>query len=199
MFPQDLLKLINFLKKLPGVGYKSAQRFAFELIKWNEKDLIDLSSTLQDIKKNIIPCKTCGCLISDNYCPYCDIDLRDPSKLCILSSFKDVFLIENTKSFKGLYHIINCLISPIDGSEIDIENIENLKKRITSNNIKEVIIALDSTIEGDVTSLYIKDELKGLNITISRLAFGLPIGSSLDFIDSGTLTQALVDRRSFLN
>lgn len=197
MYPQDLLKLISYLKKLSGVGQKSAQRFAFELIKWQENELKELANILKDIKRNIKHCKTCGCLISEDECFYCNSPARDKSKICIISSFREVFLIEGTKSYNGLYHIIDSLISPIDGKEIEIENIERLKKRIKDNNIKEVIIALDSTIEGDATSLFLKEELKHFNMNISRLAFGLPMGASLDYIDGGTLTQALIGRQIY--
>lgn len=197
MYPKELLKLIAYLRKLSGVGSKTAQRFAFELIKWNENELRDLSETLKDLKTNIKQCAECGCLISDDTCYFCNASLRDNSKICIVSSFKDVCLIESTKSFKGFYHIIDNLISPIDEKEIDTENVERLKKRIITHNIKEVIIALDSTIEGDATSLFLKEELRNFNINVSRLAFGLPMGTSLDYIDGGTLTQALIGRQIY--
>jgi recombination protein RecR len=197
MYPKDLLKLISYLKKLSGVGSKTAQRFAFELLKWQESELKDLSEVFKDLKKNIVYCDTCGCLISEDTCYFCSSSFRDPSKICIVSNFKEVFLIENTKTYSGLYHIIDTLISPIDDKEIDLKNIEKLKKRIRINNIKEVIIALDSTIEGDATSLFLKEELKEFSINISRLAFGLPMGTSLDYIDGGTLTQALIGRQTY--
>lgn len=197
MYPKDLLKLIACLKKLSGVGSKTAQRFAFELIKWKEYELRDLSDLLKDLKKNIIHCKTCGCLISEGECHYCNSPIRDKSKICVVSSFREAFLIENTKSYNGLYHVIESLISPIDGKEIDAENIQRLKKRITSDSVKEIIIALDSTIEGDTTALFLKEELKDFAANISRLAFGLPMGASLDFIDGGTLTQALIGRQTY--
>jgi len=197
MYPRDFLKLINFLRKLSGVGAKTAQRFAFELLTWKESELEEISYLFRNLKKNVQSCKTCGCLISDNFCRFCDPNLRDITKLCIVSSFKDVFLIENTKYFKGFYHIINTLLSPIDGKEIDSENLICLKNRIKEYQIKEIIIALESTLEGDATSLYLKEELKDLNVNIFRLAFGLPIGISLDYIDEGTLTQALIGRQIF--
>lgn len=197
MYPKDLLKLMSYLTKLSGVGSKTASRFAFELIKWKESELENLADILKNSKKNILECAACGCLISDDYCQFCDPNLRDSKKICIVSSFKEVFLLENTKSYKGFYHIIENLLSPLDGQEIDKENIEKLKKRIEISKIKEIIIALDSTLEGDATALFIKDELENLGVTISRLAFGLPMGISLDFIDGGTLTQAFIGRQSF--
>ena len=142
-------------------------------------------------------CNACGCLIAKDYCKFCDSNLRDSKKICIVSSFKEVFLLEKTKTYNGFYHILETLISPIEGKEIDEENIIRLKKRIEKFPINEVIIALDSTIEGDATSLYIKEELLDYKVNVSRLAFGLPIGTSLDYIDSTTLSQAFVGRQSF--
>ncbi|NGX43902.1 MAG: Recombination protein RecR [Candidatus Anoxychlamydiales bacterium] len=197
MYPKDLLKLIHYLKKLSGVGAKTAERFAFELLKYSDFELDDLGNLFKDLKKNILYCSTCGCLIAENICKYCDSNLRDSKKLCIVSSFRDVFVLEKTKTYNGFYHILETLISPIEGKEIDEENITRLKKRIENFPISEVIIALDSTIEGDATSLYIKEELLDYKVNISRLAFGLPIGTSLDYIDRTTLTQAFVGRQSF--
>lgn len=197
MYPKGLLKLIYYLKKLSGVGYKTAERFAFELFKWNENELNDLSNIIKDLKKNVKTCKSCGCLIAELSCKFCDPVLRDSKKICIVSSFKEVFLIENTKAYLGFYHVIDTLLSPIDGTQIDETTIVKLKNRIENNNITEVIIALDSTIEGDATSLFLKDELLDFKVRVSRLAFGLPMGTSLDYIDGSTLSQAFVGRQSF--
>jgi len=197
MYPKDLLKLITFFKKLSGVGSKTAERFAFEMLKWKNDELNDLSYILKDLKKNIVSCEICGCLKIDESCNLCNKEIRDSKKICIVSSFKEVFLLEKTRSYKGFYHIIDNLISPMEGAEISDSSIEKLKKRIKTDEIQEVIIALDSTIEGDVTSLYIKEKLTDMKLQISRLAFGLPIGASLDFIDGNTLAQAFVGRQSF--
>ncbi len=197
MYPKDLLKLITFCKKLSGVGSKTAERFAFELLKWKNDELNELSYVLKDLKKNIVSCEVCGCLKIDGTCNFCNKEIRDSKKICIVSSFKEVFLLEKTRSYKGFYHIIDTLISPMEGAEISDSAIEKLKKRIKTDAIQEVIIAFDSTIEGDVTSLYIKEKLLDMKLQISRLAFGLPIGASLDFIDETTLAQAFVGRQSF--
>ena len=197
MYPKDLLKLIHYLRKLSGVGAKTAERFAFELIKYSDFELNDLGDLFKDLKKNILHCSTCGCLIAETICKFCNSNLRDSKKICIVSSFRDVFLLEKTKTYNGFYHILETLISPIEGKEIDEENITRLKKRIENFSISEVIIALDSTIEGDATSLYIKEELLDYNVNVSRLAFGLPMGTSLDYIDGTTLSQAFVGRQSF--
>jgi recombination protein RecR len=194
MYPKDLIKLISYLKKLPGVGSKTAERFAFEMIKWEDEEIKNLANLLADFKNKIFKCDVCGCLKSDNNCIYCDQDLRDISKICITASIRDIYFLESTNTYKGLYHVLDNLFSPIDDKEI---NLENLKKRAADSNIKEVIIALDSTIEGDATSLYIKEELKNLNLNISRLAFGMPIGSSLEYVDEGTLTKAFTGRQKY--
>jgi recombination protein RecR len=196
MYPKDFLKLIHFLKKLSGVGSKTAERYAFELINWKDADIEDLSSLFKDLKKNIIHCQTCGCMIANETCSFCDPKLRDIKKICIVSSFKEVFMLENTNTYKGLYHIIDTL-SPIDGKEINNENMEKLKKRIAVHNVQELIIAFDSTIEGDITALYLKDQMQKYKLKISRLAFGLPIGASLDYIDSTTLSQAFIGRQAY--
>ncbi len=197
MYPKDLLKLIHYLKKLPGVGTKTAERFAFELIKFSDFELNDIGNLFKNLKKNIIYCEICGCLIAQDTCKFCDNNLRDSKKICIVASFKDVFLLEKTKTYNGFYHILENLISPIEGKEIDEKNILKLKKRVENSSINEVIIALDSTIQGDATSLYIKEELSSYKVNISRLAFGLPVGTSLDYIDGTTLSQAFIKRQSF--
>ena len=197
MYPKALIDLIDFLKKLPGVGSKTAERYAFELINWGKEELKDFGSILKNLKENIKKCSHCGCLLDNNYCIFCDSDTRDTNKLCIVSSFRDVFALESTHSFKGLYHIVDSLLSPIDGKDSNYLRLDTLKKRILVKNIKEIIIGLDSTIEGDATSLFFKEELKDFDIKISRLAFGLPMGTSIDYIDTTTLSQALVGRKSY--
>ena len=169
MYPKDLLKLMHYLKKLSGVGSKTAERFAFELLQWEDFELDDVGNLFKTLKKTILHCDTCGCLIAQESCKFCDSSLRDSKKMCIVSSFRDVFLLEKTKTYNGFYHILETLLSPIDGKEIDEENIFRLKKRIEKYKISEVIIALDSTIEGDATSLYIKEELLDYKIDVSRL------------------------------
>jgi recombination protein RecR len=194
MYPNHLIKLIEYFKKLPGIGSKTAERFAFHLIKWRPEELHDFSNIIGDIKIKILTCSICGCLLDDQRCDFCDTNKRMGNCICVVSSFKDVFALEQTKSYKGLYHVIDNLLSPIDGKELDLDK---LIKRIETNNITEMIIALDSTLEGDTTALYIKEKLSNYNLNISRLAFGMPIGSSLEYIDKSTLTQAFVGRQSF--
>lgn len=193
-YPEHLLKLITVLKKLPGIGNKSAERFAFHLIDWPEEKHLEMAQTIQDIKKKLKCCPECGSLSEEPPCLFCDTKKRDPTILCVVGSPKDVFLIEETHEYKGLYHVLGALLSPIHGV---VPNLDKIKERVKSLGVQEVIIALDSTLEGDATALYLKKELSSLAITTSRLALGLPVGSSLDFIDGGTLARAFSGRRTY--
>ena len=194
-FPEDLLALINHLKKLPGVGARTAERFAFEFLDWDRHNLALLSDLLSTIQEKIPPCPTCGCLTDRGACRFC-APTRDTSSLCILASPRDVYAMEETQSYRGLYHIIEHLLSPLDGRHTSSLRLERIEARIAEHNIREIIIAFDSTLEGDTTALYLKNSLSRPNLSISRLAFGLPIGTNLEYIDSGTLTRALLGRQS---
>lgn len=193
-FPKELLSLIGHLKKLPGVGARTAERFAFELISWETGALEALGSTLASIKEKIPPCTQCGCLTDQGDCRFCNN--RDETKLCILASAKDAYAIEETAHYQGLYHVIEHLLSPLDGRHTTSIKLERIEKRIAEHNVSEIIIAFDSTLEGDTTALYLKNHLARLNISISRLAFGLPVGSSLEYIDGSTLARALRGRQT---
>ncbi len=196
-YPSDLLNLMAFLKKLPGVGSKTAERFAFELLRWSEKQLGDFGSLVASIKNKIHHCPECNCLMEENHCAFCDPARRDAQILCIISSVKDAFTLEETRSYRGLYHVLGGLLSPLDGRAPEHLQFDRLKNRIQTLCIKEIIIALDSTLEGDATALYLKQQLSSLGVSVSRLAFGLPMGSTLDFVDGGTLSRALTGRQSF--
>lgn len=195
-YPSDLLALIALLKKLPGIGSKTAERFAFQLLAWPELQLQNLANLLATIKDKVEYCMECGCLRETDSCYFCNTQ-RDPHALCIIASAKDAFSIEESRAYKGLYHVIGGLLSPLEGRFPDHLPLLQLKKRIETGGIKEVIIALDSTLEGDATALYLKEELNKWGISVSRLAFGLPLGSSLDYVDGGTLARALTGRHFF--
>lgn len=195
-YPDPLLKLIAVLKKLPGVGSKSAERFAFHLLDWPEEKLSEMGLAIKEIKNHLKNCSECGALIEEK-CALCSDPNRNEKILCIVATSKDVFLIEETRSYRGLFHVLGALFSPIHGKTPHPEILEKLKYRITSLGIKEIVIALDSTLEGDATALYLKRELAPFGVIISRLALGLPLGSSLDFIDGGTLARALAGRHQY--
>ncbi|HSX11580.1 MAG TPA: recombination mediator RecR [Chlamydiales bacterium] len=192
-FPDDLLSLIAHLKKLPGVGTRTAERFAFELLTWDPSSLNLLAATLTTLHDRIPPCPTCGCLTDQTVCQFC-APTRDPTSLCIIASPRDAYAIEETHSYRGLYHVIEHLLSPLDNRHASSLRLDRITQRLTQ--VREIIIAIDSTLEGDTTALYLKNALSRPNLSISRLAFGLPIGSSLEYIDSSTLARSFLGRQS---
>lgn len=196
-YPDHLLKLIQLFKHLPGVGNKSAERFAFHLLNWPEEQLKNFGSALLVTKEKLLQCDECGCLMGDEGCLYCSHSQRDSQTLCIIASPRDVFSIEETGEYKGLYHVLNGLLSPLDRKGPEHLSLSKLFERIAAFQIKEVVIALDSTLEGDATSLFLKQQLAPFSLQISRLAFGLPMGSSLDYVDGGTLARAFSGRGRF--
>ncbi len=196
-YPDHLLKLIDVLKKLPGVGSKSAERFAFHLLNSKPDQLTEMAKTIQEIPNQLQLCEECGCLADAENCYFCDELRSSYGFLCIIASPKDAYAIENTGEYKGLYQVLGSLLSPMCGIGPENLKIDKLKMRIAKYNIQEVVIALDSTLEGDATSLYLKEEFSCLPINISRLAFGLPMGHSLDYVDGGTLARAFSGRSTF--
>ena len=199
-YPKALQTLLQNLQKFPGVGKKTAERYAFDLITWNPEDVERFAHHLLQLQQKIKTCSTCGALVDKtegDHCKYCDQEKRESNQLCILSSQKDLFAVEATHMYLGMYHILNGLLSPQDNFSPKDLDLSGLKKRIKDLETREIILALDSTLEGDATSLFLKKELEAENVRISRLALGMPIGSSLDFIDEGTLSKALSERTLF--
>ena len=196
-YPKDLLTLIAHLRKLPGVGKKTAERYAFHLLDWEGKDLHECAEGIATLKERVQACVECGCLMDGVRCVFCDAERRERTQLCIIASPRDAYAIEETGNFRGLYHVLGSLISPLDGKTPESLNLPHLQNRIQALGVKEVILALDSTLEGDATSLYLKEQFEKFGIEVSRLALGLPLGSSLDFVDEGTLSQAFSGRQKF--
>ncbi len=195
-YPKPLLTLIAHLKRLPGVGRKTAERFAFELYGWSEDEVQELGAHLSALHAHIGACTTCGCLKEEAPCTFCDPSRRDASTLCIISSPKDAYLFEETASYRGHYHVLGALLSPLEGKTPKDLKLERLFERISALSTKEVILALDATLEGETTALYLKEQLCPLSLRITRLALGLPMGSTLDYIDRSTLALALAGRQS---
>ncbi len=193
-YPQPIEELIRYLRKFPSVGRKTAERFAFHLIGWAKEDAQNIARCIEKLPQSLQLCKDCAALI-ETTCPFCTDKTRDRSQLCIVASPRDIFLIEESRSFKGLYHTVDKLLSPIDGIDPSYLRLEALERRLRQKEVKEVIFALDTTIEGDATALYLKDFVERFSITTSRLAFGIPLGSSLEYTDEGTLARALSSRQ----
>lgn len=196
-YPGHLLKLIDVLRRLPGVGHKSAERYAFHMLQWNPSHLHEMAEVIRALKHKIGPCHACGCLCEDSQCAFCAEPRAAAGSICIIASPRDAFAIEETREYKGYYHVLGCLLSPLEGKGPGELQLPKLLARLQNPSIKEVIIALDSTLEGDTTSLYIKQELEPLQLNVSRLAFGLPMGSSLDYVNGGTLARAFLGRSPF--
>lgn len=194
--PRHLTKLIDSLKKLPGVGSRSAERFAYRIIEWSPEALQEFSQVLSEVPLRLKGCDECGALMEDS-CSLCEDGRRDNSILCVVASSKEIYSIESTREFRGHYHVLGGLLSPLDQICPKKLSIPKLKERIRKFGTQELLLALDSTLEGDTTALYLKQELADLPIKISRLAFGLPMGSSLDYVDGGTLARALMSRSEY--
>lgn len=196
-YPSHLLKLVEVLRRLPGVGVKSAERFAFDLLTWPKEQLSEMAGVIDTIHDRLKSCIDCGCLAENSDCRFCLDERAISGVLCIVASPRDVFAIEATGEYRGLYHVLGGTLSPLEGIGPEKLHIDSLKNRLSSLILQEVIIAIDSTLEGDATSLYLKQEIEPLGIRVSRLAFGLPIGSSIDYVDGGTLARAFAGRRHF--
>lgn len=193
-YPKPLFQLIQSLKKLPGVGQKTAERYAFQLLEWKTSDLKLFTFLLNQLKESLSFCKECGCL-QEIRCDYCLDPNRQNGILCIVSNSKDVFSINETKSFYGLFHVLPNLLNPFDADFDKDIYLKEIVDRIKKHKITEIILALESTLEGDATALFLKEQLSYLGVTLSRLAFGIPIGSTLEYIDGGTLSRALIGRQ----
>lgn len=196
-YPNYLNTLIEALKKLPGVGQKSAERFAFKILDWPKNEIEAFAKNFELAANQIQHCSQCGALQNPSGCFFCDDDTRDPSLLCIVAQAKDIFAIEETHAYKGQYHVLGSLLSPMQELDDDLSFIQKLEERLKKSNFQELIIALDSTLAGDATTLYIKKMLPLDSYNVSRLAFGIPVGSSIDYIDGHTLSRAFQGRRGF--
>ena len=192
MYPKSFDNLINIFEKLPGVGAKTAQRYAFCLLDKSEEEISEIVQNILNIK-NIRKCKTCGFLTDEDECLICKDNKRDKSTIMVVAYPQDVVAIEKTESFKGQYHVLNGLISSSKGIYPEDIDIEPLLKRI-NGTIKEVIIATSPTLDGEMTALYLDKVLKEKEVLVTRLAHGLPMGASLDYADDLTLIKALDNR-----
>lgn len=194
-YTKPLAALIEHFQKLPGIGPKSAQRVAFHLLKMPLGEVEKFAEAMITAKKTIHYCDICFNMSATNPCEICSSPNRDNSTICVCAETKDLIAIENTNEYKGKYHVLQGLISPIDGIGAEDIRIKELLHRIANEDIKEVIIALNPSVEGEATSLYLTKLLKPFNIKITRIAFGIPIGSDIEYADEITLAKAIECRR----
>ena len=195
MYPESIKNLIESFKYLPGIGEKTAERLAFSVIELEEEQIKLFSSSLLDVKKRIHKCNICNSLTEDEICYVCSDNTRDSSVLCVVDDYKSVFLFDRLGKFNGKYHVLDGLISPLDGINPEDIGLDKLLNRVKNEKFKEIIFAFKPSIEGETTALYIKRVLDGLNIKITRLASGVPIGADIEYVDSLTLERALSDRK----
>lgn len=192
MYPEAFEKLIEKLEKLPGVGNKTALRYAFKMLEFSKEELEETGKIIQDLSK-VKKCENCGFLTDEDFCKFCKDEGRDNKTLMIVENSQDVVAIEKTNSYHGLYHVLGSLISSTKGIYPDDINFQKLLDRL--NNVEEVIIALTSSMDGEMTSLYISKLLEEKGIKVTRLASGLPMGGSLDYADELTIISALNNRK----
>ena len=194
--PKAIEDLITEFMKFPGVGRKTAERFALYTIdNFSDNDSLAFSEAIINIKKNIHHCNICGHLTDKDICDICSSDNRDDSLLLVVESPKDVFTIEKSGEYKGNYHVLNGVISPMDGYGPEDINLSSLWQRITNEHIKEVIIATSSTQEGETTALYIKRVLNDVDVVVSRIGYGVPVGLNFEYADDLTLLKAIENRK----
>ena len=194
--PGSFLRFIQSLQSLPGIGKKSAERIAFHVLtkpSTGNKILHSLEKVLSEIKF----CSKCGNITVENLCHICASHGRDRTTLCVVEKPMDVFAIERSNSFNGLYHVLGGVLSPLDNTYPEDINTDSLIKRVAEEGIKEVTIATNPTTEGEATALYIEESLKDSGVKITRIARGIPFGTDIDFADDLTLTRALEDRQEF--
>jgi recombination protein RecR len=194
-FTPPLAKLIEEFQKFPGVGPKSAQRMAFYVLNMNYDSVQNLAFAITDAKDKVKNCSKCFHLSSNDPCEICISDKRDRTKICVVAEARDVIALERTREFKGSYHVLTGLISPLEGKGPEHLSIRELVNRVHDDNAEVVILAINPTIEGDATVLYLNHLLKPLGARITRIAFGLPVGADLEYADDSTLSKALEGRR----
>jgi len=194
-YAKPLAKLIEEFSKMPGIGPKTAQRLAFYILKNSPENAKNLAKTIIEAKEKIKYCSVCGNITDEDICEICQNANRDKSIICVVEGVKDLIALERTGEYKGVYHVLEGAISPLDGIEPENLKIENLIKRLKTEKVNEVILATNPNIEGEVTASYIAKLIEPLKIKVTRIAYGVPIGGSLEFADEVTLTQALIGRQ----
>jgi len=192
-----LQNLIDSFAKLPGIGRKSARRISYYLINTDEKVSRKLAEAVTEAKNRLGLCRTCRNLTEHEICDICSDGNRDKSLICIVENFSDLYMFEKLNIHRGVYHVTGGLISPLDGIGPSSLNLNSLFERVTGDGVKEIIIGLNHSVEGDTTALYISEKLKESGVNITRLATGIPIGGEIEFTDEVTLKRAFVERRNF--
>lgn len=191
-----LQKLIEQFERMPGIGRKTAQRIAFYILGLPEKESDEIANAITDACRKIHKCSICSNLTEDDVCPICRNLKRDHSVICVVEDTQSLMAIEKTKEYSGTYHVLHGAISPLDGIGPEQLTIKELIARLSDEELKEIIIATDSDIEGEATAMYLSKLIKPFNLNISRIAFGLPVGTDIQYADEVTLSRAIEGRRT---
>ena len=194
-YAKPLSNLISELSKLPGIGGKTAQRLAFHILSLSEVQAQGLAEAIVSAKKNMKYCSVCGNLTDVDPCPICSDGARDKSVICVVESPRDVFAMERIREFNGTYHVLNGVISPMDGVGPEDINLRSLIVRLQNEDVKELILATNPNIEGEATAMYIARLVKPAGIKVTRIAHGIPVGGDLEYADEVTLSKAMEGRR----
>jgi recombination protein RecR len=193
-YTKSMQELIDCFKNMPGIGAKTAERMAFYVLKAPADEMVKFSSVIRKVKEDMRFCKKCGNLSEAEICSICNDQRRDKTTVCVVEEPTDLILIEKSGRYKGVYHVLFGVISPLDGIGPEELRIKELLSRIKEDKVREVILATDSNAEGETTALYLSEHIKPLKIKISRIAYGIPVGGNLDYIDQATLIRAIEGR-----
>jgi recombination protein RecR len=193
--PEPLARLIEQLQKLPGIGAKGAQRLAFHILKNPREESERLCDAVRDVKEQVTYCSVCNNITDADPCAYCTSDSRDRRIICVIEEAQNVIVIEKTREFRGLYHVLMGTLSPLHGIGPVELKIKGLLQRVGAGGVEEVIVATSPTVEGEATALYLARLLKPLGVRVSRIAMGVPVGSDLEYADEVTMTRAMEGRR----
>ena len=194
-FALPIANLIDQFSKLPGIGRKSAQRLAFHVLEMDQREAERLSAAILEAKEKITFCDVCGNLTDKAVCNICSNDRRDPSTICVLEGPRDVVAMEKSREYKGLYHVLHGVISPMENMGPGDIRIKELLHRLADEVVKEVVIATNPTVEGEATALYLSRLIKPLGVKVTRIAHGIPVGGDLEYFDEVTLSKAMENRR----
>lgn len=195
MYPGSIRNLIECLKDLPGIGEKTAERLAYSIVNFDKDKLDNFANALINIKEKVKRCPVCNCITDMDVCYICNDDNRNTDTIFVVEKSKDVILFEKMGTYNGKYHVLDGLISPMEGINPDDINLPSLIERVTKDNVKEVIVVLKPSIEGETTMQYIKKVLLKYNVKVSKIPIGIPIGTDIEYIDTMTLEMAFEDRK----
>lgn len=199
-YPSQLLeRAVTEFSKLPGIGRKTALRLVLDVLRRTEEDVDSFTSAVSRVRKEVKYCRVCHNISDTDICPICSDPHRDASTICVVENIRDVMAVENTQQYRGLYHVLGGIISPMDGIGPNDIEVDSLVERVSAGGVKEVILALSSTMEGDTTNFYISRKLVPFDVTVSVIARGISVGDELEYTDEVTLGRAILNRTTMTN